>query len=169
MSEIKLYINANVHTGEIREAAALLNHNSLKIITNRIGDIRYLENSQTNQDAEMALSIRILKPDNIPPELIRRWKRGESWVFKLLRLAQHFTYPDKIDQNLVKMLEPRSIPKRPLDALVFFGTIRDRLEYLVSEQAQSTHTTITLAGATLIESRILHQALYGRRYLVKVA
>lgn len=167
MPEIKLYINDDVHTGQIREASFLLSRGTLRIVNGCLDEVRDLEDRQIDQDVETALRIRILKADNVSPKLIRRWKKDESWVFKLLGMARQFTDPDKIDQRLLTILEPRPIPTRPMDALVFFGTMKKRLEYLSSDQAPATLPTIPFAVTSLAESRILHQALYGRRYLVK--
>lgn len=166
MAEYKIYLGKSVHTGHIREASQGLSFDTLRVIDFYLDNIRDLENNSIFQHTETALRLRILKPDNLPKKILTGWKRDEKWVVRLLNSARQFTFAEKIDDYLVKILEPNEMPKKSIDALVFFSTVKKRVNYLLSNNAQDKHPTLSLATNSLAESRILHQAIFNRRYLV---
>lgn len=166
MAEYKLFLNENVHTGQLREASSQLNWDTSNIVGHCLDEITDLT-ADASQNTETALRIRILKPDNLPPKKISRWKKDELTLFKLLRLTRKFATPEVVDDRIVTILDPLGIPRNTLDALVFFNTVSQRINYLLSDNCQRVISTMHLTGESILESRIIHQALYNRRYLVK--
>lgn len=165
MGKEVLYINPNLHTGHIIEAAEELLDLTLEI-TRR--EETLLDKSAkiigpASVTAETTLAVFRIP---LPGRTERKWSRKENWVGNFLYSAKIIHSPERLDRRLKESLSSLD-PDDPDTAERFLFGSRERIKYLLEGLKKHRLDTLRYGAYAYIESRVLRMATTEGVFLTK--
>lgn len=167
MTEIKLFVNERVHTGQLRDAGLELLDKGLLVVSEyreRLGGVNPGV-SPLPQDILIGLA---MGRHGLPDGLKGRWKKAERDMTRLLVSTGVLSYPHRVWQNLFRRLQyTQSLPNQE-QAVGLLNRTGTRLTYLQRPEGGFGRLD-SLRWSTFVytENLILRGAVLGGTYFIE--
>lgn len=163
VSDRSIYINSNVHTGEVVKRGLNVvrtNFEILQLYKSGVEDM----NPAIDPAPEPEILRRIFQKDMIPPDFREEWKRREVDLIRILNDAGIQTYPEML-WGIISRRVPHSTELPNVDAaLSFLSATEGRLGYLYRPESRDAMWSLPWARLVAMENMGLRGAVYGSTF-----
>ena len=168
MPESILYINAQVHTGQLRDAGSELLYQDLMVVNLYAESVDEVSPAVNPLPQDLLVGLA-LTPNVLPDRLRNSWKKSERDLARLLCNAHILNYPHKVWKGLIQRLQyAPSLPTKE-EAHGFLDRTKSRLINLQSSAVYGRLDSLRWTSFVYVENLMLRGAVFGRVFFAEPA